>query len=163
MSIPFIGAGATERFKRHPVAESVDELADEILEPMGLEILEMELVDRPAWPRLQGSILDPWCCEELIAAGLLMLVGHVDLINLTIGCALGGSVGAERQPPTRTWRTRAYVLTDRGWLPSLNFLSRDSRIVILSASAAQISLDWSLGEQASRLSVICQPVLSAGG
>jgi hypothetical protein len=37
---PLIGAGVTKRFKRQPVAQSVDELADEILEPMGLEILQ---------------------------------------------------------------------------------------------------------------------------
>jgi hypothetical protein len=59
MSIP---SSAPERpsDSSHPVAEAVDELADEILEPMGLEILEMERVDRPAWPRLHGSILVPW-------------------------------------------------------------------------------------------------------
>jgi hypothetical protein len=34
------------------------ELTDKILEPMGLEILKVELIDRPAWPRLHSYVLD---------------------------------------------------------------------------------------------------------
>jgi hypothetical protein len=56
MSIPH--RRQSERFKRYPVAEAVDELTDKILEPMGLEILKVELNDRQTWPRLHSSILD---------------------------------------------------------------------------------------------------------